>query len=191
MRAAAYRYYPLLIVAVLAGGSIWLEHLTRSDEPAAVPDKQAPDFLADTVQIIGFADDGSRRYTLNSPQVTHLPQTDTTVFNLPRLQLFNANSLMWITADRGEAGSEGKQVDFIGNVEAERSSDAASEPLHLSSAQLRVWPEEQRAASDVPVLLTSGNRRTDANRMEADNMFGTLKLSGNVRMRFPPKQRNP
>jgi lipopolysaccharide export system protein LptC len=192
MRAVAYRLYPLAIVAVLAGGSIWLEHLTRSDEPVVASDKQAPDFLADTVQIVGFADDGSRRYTLNSPQVTHLPQSDTTAFDLPRLQLVSSNRLLQITADRGEAGPEGKQVDFVGNVEAERDSGSPTgEPLHLSTAQLTVWPEEQRAVSEVPVTVTSGSRRADANRMEADNLFGNLKLSGKVRMNFPPKQRNP
>jgi lipopolysaccharide export system protein LptC len=191
MLAVVYRLYPLAIVAALAAGSIWLEHMTRSDEPVAVADNHAPDFMADTVQINGFAEDGTLHHTLDSPHVTHLPQNNMTLFELPRLQLFAANRRMWINADHGEASREGKTVDFIGNVEAERENGPTEAPLHFSSTKLTVWPDEQRAVSDVPVLLTRGLDRIDANHMEADNMFGNMKLSGNVRMSFPPKKRNP
>lgn len=187
----AYRFYPIAIAALLAAGSVWLEHLTRGPESAAAEASEAPDFTADGVRITGFADDGRLRYTLETPRMTHLPRADTTWVGHPRLQLFSQGRRMWIEADEGEASPRGERVDFSGNVEAEREAAAADDTLHFSSARLTVWPQEQRAASNVPVRIVQGPNRANANRFAADNIFGVMKLSGKVRMSFPRNRRTP
>ncbi|MDR3087499.1 MAG: LPS export ABC transporter periplasmic protein LptC [Azoarcus sp.] len=186
-----YRLYPLVIAALLAAGSIWLEHLTRPPGDAALAkNSSAPDFTSDVVRVTGFSKDGSLRYTLDSPHITHLPQTNTTGVNKPRLQLFSRGQRMWINSEYGEVAPKGERVDFTGNVEAERDSGPAEPPLHFSSAKLTVWPEEQRAESDVPVRIIKGETRANANRFAADNVFGVMKLSDKVRMSLPRNRRN-
>ncbi|MDR3213315.1 MAG: LPS export ABC transporter periplasmic protein LptC [Azoarcus sp.] len=188
----AYRIYPIIIAALLAAGSIWLEHLTRNPEAASAAEaSEAPDFIADGVRIVGFADDGALRYTLDTPRMIHLPHNDLTRFGQPRLQFFSQGRRMWINADDGEAGPKGERVDFSGHVEAEREGAAATDaPLHFSSTKLTVWTQEQRAASNVPVRITQGLTRADANSFSADNVFGVMKLSGKVRMSIPRNRRN-
>jgi lipopolysaccharide export system protein LptC len=188
-----YRFHPVIVAALLAAGSIWLEHLTRAPETEAVAEaNEAPDFIAESVRIAGFGDDGKLHYTLDSPRLTHLPKTDTTFSDHPRLQLFRQGRRLWINADSGEANSKDEIVVFRGNVEAEREGAAAGDaPLHFASSSLTVWSREQRAASNVPVRIVQGFSRVDANRFEASNVFGDMKLSGKVRMSFPPKQRTP
>ncbi|MDR0703020.1 MAG: LPS export ABC transporter periplasmic protein LptC [Azoarcus sp.] len=188
-----YRFYPVIVAALLAAGSIWLEHLTRAPETeAAVEADETPDFIAESVRIAGFDDDGALRYTLDSPRLTHFPKTDTTFSDHPRLQLFRQGRRLWINADSGEANAKGEILVFRGNVEAEREGAAAGDDaLHFASATLTVWPQEQRAASNVPVHIVQGRNRADGNRFEASNVFGNMKLSGKVRMSFPPKQRSP
>ncbi|MDR1661361.1 MAG: LPS export ABC transporter periplasmic protein LptC [Azoarcus sp.] len=188
----AYRFYPAIVAALLAAASVWLERLTRPPEPeAAAETGEAPDFIAEGVRITGFAEDGKLRYTLDSPRLTHLPETDTTLSEHPRLQLFSQGRRMWINADRGEASAKGEHVDFSGNVEAEREGAGAEAPLRFASARLTVWPQEQRAASNVPVRIVQGATRANASRFAADNVFGIMKLSGKVRMSFPSNRRNP
>ncbi|MDR2925128.1 MAG: LPS export ABC transporter periplasmic protein LptC [Azoarcus sp.] len=180
-----YRFYPLAIAAVLAAGAVWLEHATRSPEtPDAPTVSQTPDFIAQTVRITGFAQDGSLNYTLDSPHIQHLPATDQTHADQPRLMLINQGRHMRINADHGEVAPKAERVDFAGNVEAEREGAPAEPPMHLSSARLTVWPNEQRAASDVPVRITQGGNRSDASSMAADNVFGVMKLSGKAKMRI-------
>jgi len=184
-----YLFYPLAIAALLAAGATWLEHATRSPEPAVdAPVNQTPDFIAETVRITGFAENGDLLYTLDSPRLTHLPATDLTRVEQPRLQLTTQGRQMWIDADYGEVGPKGERVDFTGNVEVEREGIPSDPPMHLSSAQLTVWPQEQRAASNVPVRLTQGKTRADANGFEADNVFGVMVLSGKVRMHLPNRR---
>ncbi|MDR2260439.1 MAG: LPS export ABC transporter periplasmic protein LptC [Azoarcus sp.] len=187
----AYRFYPVAIAALLAAGSIWLEHLTRAPEPAAAAaENQMPDFVADTVRISGFSHDGALRYTLDSPRLTHLPHNGVTVAEQPRLRLFTQTRRMRIDADRGEVAPGGERVDLRGNVEARYEGEPDS-AMHFFSDRLSVWPDEQRAASSAPVRLVRGNARAEANGIEADNLFGNMKLAGKVRMTFPRRQRNP
>ncbi|MDR2689429.1 MAG: LPS export ABC transporter periplasmic protein LptC [Azoarcus sp.] len=187
----AYQLYPLAIAALLAAGSIWLERLTREPEaPADTAANVIPDFIATDVRITGFAEDGSLRYTLDSPRIVHLPQNDTTLTESPRLRLFKQKQQTWLQAERGELGTDGKRIDFSGEVEVERKSDR-SPPLRLFSARLTVWPQDQRAATDTPVRLTRNGRIATANGLEADNIFGTLQLAGQARMHFPRHPRNP
>jgi len=187
-----YRFYPLAIAALLAAGATWLEHATRSPEPVATTAvRQTPDFIAEVVRITGFAEDGKLRYTLDSPRLTHLPASDSTLVEQPRLQLITQERHMWINADHGEVGPKGERVDFSGNVEAEREGAPSDPPMQFSSAQLTVWPHEQRAVSNVPVRITQGDTRADANNFMSDNVFGIMKLSGKVRVRFiSRRQRN-
>jgi lipopolysaccharide export system protein LptC len=188
-----YRFYPLAIAALLAAGATWLERATRSHEPAPeTAVNQTPDFIAETVRITGFAEDGKWRYALDSPRITHLPVTDATHVEQPRLQLLGQGRHMWIDADHGEVSSKGEQVDFTGNVKAKREATPPDPPMQLFSAQLTVWPQEQRAISNVPVHLTQGETRTDANNFVADNVFGAIQLSGKVKMHLVPRhQKNP
>jgi len=188
-----YRFYPLAIAGLLAIGAIWLERVTRGPELSAdTAISQTPDFTGETVRITGFAEDGKLRYTLDSPRITHIPITNSTHIVQPQLQLITQERLTRINADHGEVDQKGLQVNLTGNVEVEREGAPPAPPLRLSSAQLTVWPQEQRAVSNVPVHLTQGETRADADNFEADNVFGVIKLSGKARMRFASrKQRNP
>jgi lipopolysaccharide export system protein LptC len=183
-----YRFYPLAIAGLLAAGATWLERTTRSPESTdETVVRRTPDFIAETVHITGFAEDGKWRYSLDSPRITHLPVTDSTHIEQPRLQLISQGRRMWVNADHGEVSSKGEQVDFVGNVKADREAAPPDPSMRLSSEQLTVWPQEQRAVSNVPVHLIQGGIRADANNFVADNVFGAIKLSGKVKMHLVPR----
>ncbi|MCL2645355.1 MAG: LPS export ABC transporter periplasmic protein LptC, partial [Betaproteobacteria bacterium] len=166
----------------------WLEHTTRSPEPAAeAVISQTPDFIADTARLTGFTKDGELFYTLYSPRLIHIPATDLTFVEQPRLHLISHGRNIWVNADKGEVGPKGERADFFGSVDVKRDGIASDPPMHLSTEQLAVWPQEQRAVSDVPVRLTQGAVRTDANSFEADNIFGVINLTGKVRMYLPSR----
>ena len=43
-----YRLYPILVLALLAGASVWLERVTRIDDPVGSQTEQTgPDFIAE------------------------------------------------------------------------------------------------------------------------------------------------
>lgn len=188
---ATDRLYPIIAVALLAAGSIWLERLSREQE--STPDRSAgsgPDFIAEQTRIVGFAKDGSRSYALVSERMTHFPNTDITEVERPRLELVSSDRLLTIQSDRGEVSPGGERADFVGNVEAQRQGSTGQADIRFVSERLTVWPDKHRAESTAPVRLTQGQTTALAHGLRADNLFGTLDLIGKARVTIPRRQGN-
>ncbi|ANQ83930.1 hypothetical protein dqs_0862 [Azoarcus olearius] len=189
---AAYRLYPVIALALLAGASVWLERVSRNDTPAAAPAQQTgPDFIAEQTRLIGFGKDGNIRYELVSERSAHFPQGDITRIALPRLVMFSEGRATRVTAAQGEVSPGGERVDLSGAVRVRRGGDGNGSELALDSETLSVWPDDHRAESQSPVSLVHGRNTAQAQGMRADNLFGTLELIGQARVRLPRRQENP
>ena len=60
MRVDTWRLYPIFALAVLAGGSVWLERITRIDDPVTSAEQTGPDFIAHDTRVVGFSALGVR-----------------------------------------------------------------------------------------------------------------------------------
>ena len=63
--------------------------------------------------------------------------------------------------------------------------------MTFASETLTVWPEDERAETRDPVVLTQGVSTAHANGLKSDNLFGTLDLLGSVRVHMPRSPRTP
>ncbi len=192
MRPSAHNLYPVIALALLAGATVWLERITRVEEPQAAATRQDdPDFIADDARILGFGDDGGQRYELVTERLSHFPDGDITRLRLPRLRMNTEGREVRLTAVEGEVSPGGERVDLSGDVQAWRSGDASRAETTFSSEQLTIWPDENRAETRAPVILTQGATRATAQGMRADNLFGQFDLSGDVRVSMPRQKRKP
>lgn len=189
---ASYRLYPVIALALIAGGSILLEQATRVDDPAGEAARSgAPDFVAERSRIVGFGVDGAERYELVAETIVHFPADDTIRLHQPRLLLRAVGSETRIVAQGAEVSPGGEQVDFAGGVQVDRRIEGDPSPTTLRSETLSVWPDSHRARSDSPVQLTQGASTATARGLRADNLFGTLELIGDVEVHMPSRQQNP
>ena len=188
MRVDTWRRSPIFALAALAGASVWLERVTRIDEPAIQGEQTGPDFIAEQTRVVGFGADGSQRYELLAERLEHFPASDITRLHQPRLHMKGADNETLITARQADVSPGGEQVDLAGEVKVRRPGAADDPALALDSETLTVWPDSYRALTDSPVVLTRGNTRADALGMRADNLFGTLELLGQVRVNMPRRQ---
>ncbi len=168
---------------------MWLERVTRIDEPAAERAAQSgPDFVAERTRVVGFGENGAQRYELVADRLAHFPQGDVTRLEQPRLLMLSEGSATRITAAQAEVSPGGERVDLSGAVRVRRAATAGQPELALDSETLTVWPDSHRARSDTPVRLTRAGSRADALGLRADNLFGTLELVGQVRVHMPRRQ---
>lgn len=188
MQLDTWRIYPVIALAALAGGSIWLERITRVNEPLAQAVQTGPDFIAEATRVTGFGADGRQRYELLAERLEHFPADDTTRLHMPRLHMQQVGSETFITARRADVSPGGEQVNLSGEVRVRRPGTADALPLTLDSDTLSVWPDAHRAQTDSPVLLTRGAGRATAQGMRADDLFGTLELIGEVKTHMPPRR---
>lgn len=188
MLASIDRLYPILALAALAGATVWLERATRSDEPRPVAEvREHPDFIGQNIRVSNFGDDGRLRYTLVAGTVRHYPLGDVTEFEFPRLRYETEEGLLRAFADRGESHKGGEVLYLQGNAEIYRDGIAGNPDISVLSDNLTLWPDDQRAATDDPVILTQGRTVAHGNAMRADNLFGTFELIGDARVTMPPR----
>lgn len=185
------RLYPLIAVAILAGATLWLERVTRSDEarPAAEA-RQFPDFIGEQIRLIRFDESGVQRYELFAEKLTHYPLGDITELDAPRLRYDTPDGELRIGAKWAESRQGGEVLWLVGDVEVFRQGLPGNTDLTLTSNTLTVWPDDQRAETSDPVVLTRDDSIARGNAMKADNLFGTLQLIGNTSVLLPRSSRN-
>jgi len=192
MRASIDRLYPVLALALLAAGTVWLERVSRVDDPAAAnTQRSGPDFIAEQTRILGFGSDGRQRYELVSERLTHYPQDDTTKLEQPRLTMQSEGRQLRLTSAEADVSPGGERVDMSGEVRGRRESGADRPEITFASEKLTVWPDDHRAATDTPVVLTQGQSTATARGLRADNLFGNLTLIGDAKVTMPRRPRNP
>ncbi|MFU2486161.1 LPS export ABC transporter periplasmic protein LptC [Thauera sp. WH-1] len=184
----AWRLFPVLALAALAGASVWLERITRIEEPAFIGEQTGPDFVAEHTRVVGFGEDGRQRYELIAERLEHFPAGDITRLHQPQLRMQDEQRETRITAARADVSPGGERVDLAGEVKVRRPGAGDELPLALDSETLTVWPDAHRAETDSPVVLVRGASRATALGMRADNLFGTLELTGEVRTFMPRRQ---
>lgn len=190
MRPSIQNLYPVFALLLLAGGTVWLERTTRSDDartPAA--ERRDPDFTAEGTRMIGFDKDGRRHFELRAERVTHFPATRVTQLEQPRLVYDTKDGELSVTALRGETFGEGERLELRGEVRAVRPAKGERPELSFESASLIVWPDTERAESSDPVTLHQGANTARADGMKTDNLFGTLDLIGHARVHLPRSPR--
>ncbi len=185
------RLYPILALAALAGATLWLERATRSDEPRTSTEvRQFPDFMGEEIRLTRFDAQGQRVYELLADTVIHYPAGDVTELVQPRLRYETTDGELRVNANWGESREGGETLFLVGEVEVFRDGIDGGPDMTLTSDTLTVWPDDQRAETDDPVVLTQGVNVAVGNAMRADNLFGTLQLIGDAKVTMPRPPKN-
>jgi len=175
--------FPLLLAAILAALSFWLERTVQG--PASTRDgstRHDPDYIVENMVAMRMGPDGERLHQLEATRMLHYPDDDTTRLEQPRLiQFEGAQVSLSITSNSALVSSEGKTVDFNGDVKAVRAASPTQSELTLTTDHLHVVPDDEFAKTDRPVTIVDANTQVTAVGLELDNHAKTLKLMSNVR----------
>lgn len=177
--------YPLIALGLLAGATIWLERATRGgDEKAPTGLRHDPDVMVQAFTLRRFDKTGAQQYELTGSRMVHFPDDDSSVVARPNLVFTGQGRPLTVTAAQGTGYDQGTRVFLEGDVRVLRAPDAQHAAMDFRSPTLTVWPEEERAATRTPLVMTQGNTVVRAKGMEAQNLTGNLSLEGGVTARF-------
>ena len=189
MRMPGYRIYPLVALSLLAAATVWLERVSRPREaPEILRGEHDPGFITDGARITRHGENGQVLHVLHARQMIHYPENGSTELIAPRLDIDGPDGRAELRADRGRISEQNTRLDLNGSVEVLRPAQNNRAALRFSSNSLTVWPDAQRVRSNEALRVEQDGSRVDARGLDADNLFGTLKLSGEVRARLPASQ---
>ena len=174
--------FPLSLLLVLAGLTFWLRYVTTFDEPRRDgKHRHDPDYIVTDAVVRKLGENGELKYTLRAVDVRHYPDDDTTDLLQPHVVYQYARKPpVTLNSERGHIDKEGNQVDLVGNVRIHRPAAGRDEELTATMPDLTVFPDDERAFTKSPVLLTKGNSWLKGTGMQVNNKTQTYVLESQV-----------
>ena len=178
--------FVLLLLALLALMSLWLEYSVQTQHPDThLFGAHSPDYIIRHFTVTRTNLLGQKQYTLWADVAQHYPDDDSTDLSLPRMVAQDAQQgQVTVRSDRAVATSKATQVNFIGHVVVVRDQHSVRGPMTLTTTYLEAFPDQQILRTSQPVDITDKWAHITATGMEMDNHKQWVDLMHNVRAQY-------
>ncbi|ALN56553.1 MULTISPECIES: LPS export ABC transporter periplasmic protein LptC [Lysobacter] len=178
----------LLAAAALTGWAWW----SQRDKPAAAKAASRPDYVLTDFDVVVLNKEGRESFTLRAPKLTRDPSDKTMDIATPLFLIPakpGSNGGPWeVRSQRGWVNAEGDEVRLRGQVKAD-STNAAGKPINIATEELNVFPDANKATSDVAVNMTQPGTILTGLGLDADLETKNIILKSNVKARYEAKAR--
>jgi lipopolysaccharide export system protein LptC len=174
---------PLVLIAILAGLTYWLDQIAHPEMRAASPSgRNDPDYIVDGLSAISMNKTGAASYALSAARMLHYPEDDSTLMTHPRFVSYvSAKAPLTITANQAVVSANGENVYFQDDVHVTRAAYGNNSELVVQTAFLHVMPDANVAKTDRPVTITEAATTVTAVGFELNNETRVIKLLSDVR----------
>lgn len=176
-------WFPLLLLAVLAALTFWLDRTVQTQAGAhSGSARHDPDYIIDRLSAMRMAPDGNIKYTLAAEKMTHYPDDDSTHLQMPKfVSMASPKAPLSITSREALVSKDGDNVFFKDNVRVIRDAHADKSELVMETSYLHLIPDQNIAKTDRPVTITDANTIVKSIGLEFNNETRILKLESRVR----------
>jgi lipopolysaccharide export system protein LptC len=170
--------FPVTILAVLAALTFWLRYATELPEPQRDgKNRHDPDYIVSGATLRKLDPAGNLQYTLKAVEIRHYPDDDTTDMLEPDVvHLQPPKPPVSMSAERGHMSKDGERVDLYENVRIFRAASGKDEAMTAVTSQLTVLPDEKKAFTKEPVVITQGDSWLKGTGLQVDNKAQTYLL---------------
>jgi lipopolysaccharide export system protein LptC len=185
VQRALFNYLPLLLMALLAGGTWWLVKNTPllGDPIEAAAPRHVPDYRMANFEIQRIGADGRLNVQIAGAELRHYPDTDTVEIDTVRVRAVAPDgSLAIAEARRALSNGDGSDLQLMGDVHLRRLPPGAGEN---APAQLEVRGEFLQALSNSeilrshrPVTIRQGGATLNAQNFEYRHLTGQVSFTG-------------
>jgi len=170
---------------LLAALTWWLAQQV-AEETAYEPQPDSPDFYLEHFTATTMGLDGKPDKSLSAERMIHYPADDSTELTQPRMTVFDKDRPPWrIQSETGWVSGDREIILLNGEVKIDRSAAEEVRPLHLTTRNLRVQPEQNYAETDEYVYAESDNSWVESTGMQAwFKKPMRIKLLAKVRGRY-------
>ena len=181
-------YLPLLLMALLAGGTWWLVKNTPGiDGPAnAKAVRSDPDYTMRGFNLTRFAPDGRFAVRIEGEVLRHYPDTDRLEIDGVRIESVSPDGrITRATARRALANGDVSEVQLLGDAKVSAQL-GAGDSLELEGEFLHAFVRFEQLRSHLPVVVRRSGSVTHAGGLDYDHLQGMLNLAAPVRIQLPP-----
>ena len=174
--------FPLVLLALLAGLTFWLERLLQPQvTPGAGIARNDPDYVVDGLSAVRMDEQGRVKHTLRAQKMTHFPNDDVTVLVQPRFVTYSeGRAPVTVTSRDAYMSGNGENVYFENDVRVVRAAAGEQSELVLETPYLHVIPDANIARTDRAVTIRNSMGVVNASGLELNSETRVLKLQGRV-----------
>lgn len=164
-----WRLWLTLALAAVAGMIGWSLWRKAGDASSPVAGGRA-DYVLHDFELVSLDREGREAFTLRAPRLQRDPAVRTLdiatpLFVIPPRE--GGGGTPWeVRSKTGWVSADGNEIRLRGDVKA-TSTDEAGRPLRMDTQRLNVFPETQRATSDVQVSLKQPGFILNGHALEA------------------------
>lgn len=175
-------WFPLLLLAVLAGVTLWLDHIVQPPAGPRVTASGEPDYIVDGLSALRMDEEGRVKHTLRAKKMTHYPEDDLTLLVEPTLVTYTeGRSPVTVTARHARVSGNGENVYFEDGVRVVRAPQGNRTELVVETNYLHVMPDANIAKTDKPVTIRDAAAVVVASGLELNSESRVLRLQGRVK----------
>ena len=179
MKDRASSLFPLVMLLLLAALTFWLNRVVQGDNPRG-PQRHDPDYWVERFEIRRFDLEGRLQHTLVADRLVHYPDDDTSIVSAPHIT-YHQRPRSEMIARMAYIGRDGKEVDLVDEVRVIRQGVVGKSPSTVLEARtLKVFPDDEKASSNDPVVITQGKSVMRGTGLDIDNRSGITVLRGRV-----------
>ena len=168
---------PVVLVAIFAALTFWLDRATQQDPRRDGRQRHDPDYMVDNFMVRRFNADGALQHTLTATKMLHFPDDESTEVAAPRLT-YHRVPLLRVSADTAWLDKDGKHVRLDGSVRIVREGLGNRPPTEMATRVLYAMPDDEVAHTDAPVRITQGLTVLNGIGMQTNNKTQISTLFG-------------
>jgi lipopolysaccharide export system protein LptC len=175
-------YFPLIIAALLAATTFWLEQVVRSEYRAGLGNaRHDPDVIVHQATIDRFDAEGKRISRIVASRFLHYPDDDTVDLFDPVITLTRDARPTVFSSKTAHGDNASKIVVLRDQVLGVRAASADSPEQTLKTEELTVLTDDEIVRTTKPVFMTQGASTVSGIGAEWNNLTGVFTIDRDVR----------
>jgi len=175
----------LAVVVAMALGSSWLLLVTKKSGAGATTTEQRtePDYFVDNFSYVRMTSHGQPKYRLTGDRLIHYPADDSfLVFRPVLVNTGNKGQKQTTVSDRAVVVDENTKIHMYDHVVVDRPAAEDSEPFHMTTDYLLVFPDDEIMQTPDPVVIHKGTSILTGTGMFANNLTKEMKVYGQTKV---------
>jgi len=178
-----------LLVAIIAGLSIWMFRGQPDKGPVVTPQTQgAPDSFMEnfTTQVLNKK--GRPLYQLQATRMAHYADDDHSELTQPKFTAFRPDGQRWtVVAETGRTENGSERIFLNGEVVIQRFPDVSMpSDLQIHSRDVQVRPADDYAETDQATTIVRGEGTLNTVGFQVYFREGKIQLLSHVRGHYVP-----
>ncbi|MDP2811222.1 MAG: LPS export ABC transporter periplasmic protein LptC [Rhodocyclaceae bacterium] len=180
MRPTGASLFPIVLLALLAGMTFWLERATRTGDLHSGKERHDPDFIVDRFEVRRYDTDGALQHTLIADRMLHYADDESSDVIAPHLTYHRQRPTV-VTSRTAWMDKDAEHARLDGDVRIVRAGADGGPETVITTSVLHVIPDDEFAHTDAPVTLTQGQSVIHGVGLTTDNKTQISTLFGPVR----------